>query len=168
MIESPAASPGAAGDFILEEGSVADRADYFSTSLSFSLRRACQAVDAVFTENLSALDITPAQVTVLQAVEAFPQCSQIKLVEVTGIDRSTIADIVKRLMKRDLLTRRRTKQDARSYAVKLTPEGERVVREASKAAEKTDMAIAGILMARASFDGHLQQIIATLKERRKC
>ena len=141
-----------------------DKANYFSTSLSFSLRRASQVVDAVLTEILGALGITPSQVSVLQAVGAFPECSQQKLVDVTGIDRSTIADVVKRLVKCGLIARRRTKQDARVYALKLTAEGERVMREGSKAVEKTDMAIAGILTARASFGAHLQQIIAGLKE----
>ena len=49
--------------------------------------------------------------------------SQTDLVERTGVDRSTLADIVRRMLKKGLLQRRRTKDDARAYAVKLTEEG---------------------------------------------
>ncbi|MFZ1102753.1 MAG: helix-turn-helix domain-containing protein, partial [Hyphomicrobiaceae bacterium] len=38
----------------------------------------------------------------------------------TGIDRSTLADIVRRLTRKGLLQRCRTNEDARAYAVRLT------------------------------------------------
>lgn len=60
------------------------------------------------------------------------------MVERTGIDRSTLADIVARLLRRGLLQRRRTKEDARAYAVKLSPQGARALREAQPAAAATD------------------------------
>ncbi len=45
--------------------------------------------------------------------------SQTDIVNLTGIDRSTLADIVRRLVKKGLLQRRRTKQDARAAAQRL-------------------------------------------------
>jgi len=45
----------------------------------------------------------------------------------TGIDRSSVADLVKRLVKYGWVQRRRTKGDARVYAVRLTKEGERIL-----------------------------------------
>jgi MarR family transcriptional regulator, temperature-dependent positive regulator of motility len=45
----------------------------------------------------------------------------------TGIDRSSIADLAKRLVAHGWLRRRRTKRDARAYSVRLTPEGRRML-----------------------------------------
>ena len=64
--------------------------------------------------------------------------SQTGLVDRTGIDRSTLADIVRRMQRKGLLQRRRTKEDARAYAVKLTDEGRRVLRTAEPLAKKVD------------------------------
>ena len=48
--------------------------------------------------------------------------------DVTGIDRSTVASLVERLVKRGWLQRRRTKDDARAYAVRLTPAGRKALK----------------------------------------
>lgn len=61
---------------------------------------------------------------VLAAAKEHPGATQTFLVSVTGIDRSTISDIIRRLMKRRLLNRRRkTNEDARAYSVNITEEG---------------------------------------------
>ena len=60
------------------------------------------------------------------------------LVERTGIDRSTLADIVGRLLGRGLIQRRRAKDDARAYAIKLTPQGAKALREAQPGATAAD------------------------------
>jgi DNA-binding MarR family transcriptional regulator len=64
--------------------------------------------------------------------------SQTGLTERTGIDRSTLADLVRRLHGKRLLQRRRTKEDARTYAVKLTDEGRRVLRAGEPLAKRVD------------------------------
>ena len=56
----------------------------------------------------------------------------------TGIDRSSTADLVRRLVTHGWLKRRRTKRDARLYAVRLTPEGNRVLALAIPAAGVTE------------------------------
>ncbi|MCK9911289.1 MarR family transcriptional regulator, partial [Microbacteriaceae bacterium K1510] len=75
-------------------------------------------------------DLTPRQYAVLVAVAQNEGVSQTLLVEKTGVDRSTLADIVRRMLKKGLLQRRRTKEDARAYSVKLTDEGWRVLKAA--------------------------------------
>jgi len=52
-----------------------------------------------------------------------PETSQTALVNATGIDRSTLADIVRRLVDSGLLQRKRMAFDARMYAVGLTEAG---------------------------------------------
>lgn len=83
-------------------------------------------------------DLTPRQYAILLTVAQNEGLSQTHLVEKTGIDRSTLADIVRRLLKKGLLQRRRTKDDARAYAVKLTEEGLRILKSAEPMARKVD------------------------------
>ena len=64
--------------------------------------------------------------------------SQTGLVDRTGIDRSTLADIVRRMQRKGLLQRRRTREDARAYAVKLTDEGRRLLRVAEPLGKRVD------------------------------
>lgn len=102
------------------------------------LHRAGQCAGDVFQAEMTLGDLTPRQYAILLTVAQNEGLSQTHLVEKTGIDRSTLADIVRRLLKKGLLQRRRTKDDARAYAVKLTDEGMRVLKSAEPMARKVD------------------------------
>ena len=102
------------------------------------LHRAGQRADELFTASMGEKDLTPRQYAVLKAVAIMENPSQTALVEYTGIDRSTIADIVRRLIKRGMLQRRRTAHDARMYAVKLTPAGREALESAEPVAKTTE------------------------------
>ncbi len=88
-----------------------------------------QTVSAAFRDGFAAAghNITPCQFMVLRAVCSAPGASQTKIVDVTGVDRSTLADVVRRLIKSGLLMRHRHRQDARTYELKCTNEGEAIV-----------------------------------------
>ncbi len=90
-------------------------------------------------------DLTPRQYAVLLTVSQNEGLSQTQLVERTGIDRSTLADIVRRMLKKGLLTRRRTREDARAYAVRLTEEGWKSLLSASPVAQRVDERILAAL-----------------------
>lgn len=94
---------------------------------------------------MGAGDLTPRQYAVLVAVSQNEGLSQTNLVERTGVDRSTLADIVRRMLKKGLLQRRRTKDDARAYAVKLTDEGWRILKAADPLARRVDEKILAAL-----------------------
>lgn len=102
------------------------------------LHRAGQCADEVFSGNLSDSTMTPRQYAVLKAVEVSVEPSQTTLVDITGIDRSTIADIVRRLVERGFMQRRRTRRDARMYALKLTPKGQAALNTVEPAVISTD------------------------------
>ena len=106
-----------------------------SISILHLLHRAGQCADELFAANFGQ-DLTPRQYEVLRAVLISGSPSQTYLVDQTGIDRSTLADIVRRLVQRGLLHRKRTKQDARKYAVKLTEEGRATLASAGPAVER--------------------------------
>ena len=105
------------------------------------LHRAGQCAEELFQAELGDADLTARQLAVLNTVAENAGLSQTGIVERTGIDRSTLADIVRRLAKKGLLQRRRTKQDARAYAVKLTDEGENLLRRVGPLAKKVDQLI---------------------------
>ena len=107
------------------------------------LHRAGQCVADIFQAEIS--DLTPRQLAVLMTVAEDEGASQTKLVNATGVDRSTMADIVKRLVRKRLLQRRRTREDARAYAVKLTDEGRRVLSVARPALGRVDERVIGAL-----------------------
>ncbi len=92
-------------------------------SLLHRLHRASQVVSEKYARKLGDSDLTIRQLVVLSAIADAGNPSQTNIVAATGVDRSTLADIVKRLLMRGYLTRRRSKLDARAYAVKLTDEG---------------------------------------------
>lgn len=111
------------------------------------LHRAGQSAAEIFHGEMSG-DLTPRQLAVLMTVAQNEGLSQAGIVDATGIDRSTLADVVRRLTQRGLLQRRRTKNDARAYAVKLTDEGRRVLRLAEPLAKRVDQRVLDALSTR--------------------
>lgn len=87
------------------------------------LYRASQSAEDLLANQLNKVGLTPRQYTVLDASARLSSASQTALVSVTGIDRSTLADIVRRLVDAGLLERERMATDARMYAVRLTEDG---------------------------------------------
>ncbi len=135
-------------------------------SITHLLHRACQVADGIFNEEAGKTGLTTRQFAVLTAVANNRDVSQTGLVQLTGIDRSTVAEIVKRLLKRGLLKRKRTRLDARAYAVRLTEEGEALMVEAAPAArsaeERLQAAFGHIDMA--GLRDALTQMVATFPE----
>lgn len=113
---------------------------------------------------MGAEDLTPRQYAILVAVSQNEGLSQTQLVEKTGVDRSTLADVVRRMLKKGLLQRRRTKGDARAYSVKLTDEGWRVLKTADPLAKRVDDKILAALpnQQRERFLQDLNAIVAAL------
>jgi len=97
--------------------------------------------------------LTPRQYTILQAVAEADGLSQTDIMAATGIDRSSIADLVKRLVAHGWLRRRRTKRDARAYAVRITPDGRRMLTLGIPAVRATEQALLSSLSSaqRAAF-----------------
>jgi DNA-binding MarR family transcriptional regulator len=110
-------------------------------SLVHLLHRAVQVADLAFLDRVAEVEITPRQFAVLTAVANDPSASQTQLVAVTGVDRSTLADLVKRLVKKGLLQRKRSRDDARAYEVRLTPRSEALIDRLTKRAVKADEAL---------------------------
>jgi MarR family transcriptional regulator, temperature-dependent positive regulator of motility len=128
------------------------------------LHRMAQRIGEIFETEQGKADLTPRQISVLATIERNEGLSQTGLVNLTAIDRSTLADIVRRLQRKGLVQRRRTKEDARAYAVKLTEEGRRVVRAAEPILRRVDERILSPLGAkdRAKFIADMKTVISAL------
>ena len=101
-----------------------------ATSLSSPLHllhRASQRADGLFARHAKDTDLTPRQFAVLQAVADKSGLSQTDIMAATGIDRSSTAELVRRLVTNGCLQRRRKRRDARLYAVLLTPLGRQML-----------------------------------------
>lgn len=110
----------------------------FSKSFSHLLKRAVQYSVHLYMAEVGSTGLTHRQFTVLSAVDSNDGKSQTELVKVTGIDRSTLADLVSRLMAQGYLQRRRSKEDARTNAIRLTPVGKKMLKSAQSGAEDID------------------------------
>jgi MarR family transcriptional regulator, temperature-dependent positive regulator of motility len=128
------------------------------------LHRAGQCAVDVYQKEMTGEDLTPRQFAILVAVSENEGLSQTRLVERTGIDRSTLADIVRRMLKKGLLQRRRTKDDARAYSVKLTEEGMRALDHAKPRVQRVDDRVLAVLTPeqRLRFLDDLGRIISAL------
>ena len=117
------------------------------TSLSQLLRRAQQFAYEQFADHIGGSGLTPRQFIVLLAVDEEEGLSQTDLVNRTGIDRSTLADMINRMTRRGLLARRRTMEDARANAVKLTAAGRRALKAALPKAKSAEAVLMELLPA---------------------
>jgi DNA-binding MarR family transcriptional regulator len=91
------------------------------------LRRATQYANDIYTREVGDEPLTARQFAVLLTVDKQEGLSQTDLVNTTGIDRSTLADMISRMLKKDLLRRKRTEADARANSVSITSSGKRAL-----------------------------------------
>lgn len=112
-----------------------------------------QAASKLFAEHMGT-DLTVRQAMVLVAVNAASGAHQTALVNATGIDRSTISEMIRRMHTKGLLERKRSKADERAYEVKLTPQGQKVLRQATASAAKAEKALLELVPQAKHLNGH--------------
>ncbi len=93
------------------------------------VRRLLQGYGALWTLEVSP-GLTSPQFGVLSALSDEPGMDQRSLGERISVDRSTIADVVNRLARRDLIAKVRDPNDGRRDVLSLTPEGRRQLGQA--------------------------------------
>jgi DNA-binding MarR family transcriptional regulator len=109
-------------------------------SPSHLLRRVEQLASDRFTQ-LVGDDLTLRQFTVLSAIATQPGLSQADLTRNTGIDRSTLADLVVRMERRGWIDRTTSLLDARAQSVHLSENGKQLLSTATQHARAADAAI---------------------------
>jgi len=88
----------------------------------YLIRRAQQAHLAAWTRIVST-EISTEQYAILVTLDRLGEASQRELCDEIDLDRSTIADLVSRMERRDLIARQRSREDARRNTVTLTDHG---------------------------------------------
>lgn len=114
-------------------------------SPSHLMHRVLQLALDIYAEEAGPDGLTQRQFAVLEAVSARSGLTQTDLVKATGIDRSTLADLVARMTSKGLLERERSALDARAKAVRLSPEGEAALIAARPRVEAADKRILALL-----------------------
>lgn len=107
------------------------------------LHRAAQVVEGVYARHAGADGLTSCQNAILSEIATDVNLSQVDICERTGIDRSTVADVIRRLEQHGLVERKRTAEDARRYALTITPSGSAALEASSNAmlAAETQLSI---------------------------
>lgn len=125
------------------------------------LRRAHQVSVEFFLAEVGDSGPTPQQFALLLMVARQPGASQAALVRLTGIDRSTLAEMARRLVARGLLARRRDASDARANRLRITAAGRRVVDGALPAVAQAQARVLALLppRRRAAFIKDLQRLV---------
>jgi len=108
---------------------------------SHLIKRCQQYFGDLYAREAGSSELTKQQFTVLAALESNEGVSQTALVEMTGIDRSTLAEMVRRMLERGLVSRERTEKDARANAVAITTSGRKALRVARSAADRAEKAL---------------------------
>ena len=130
------------------------------------LHRAGQGGDELFLNTFRDHTLTPRQFAVLVAAQNRDEPSQAALVSDTGIDRSTLADIVGRLVAKGMLERQRTKRDARAYAIRVTDQGRNTIADLTPRFAQMERQILSVLPEndRLTFVKNLEVIVQSIKE----
>lgn len=116
-----------------------------NASPSHLLHRAQQAAADRFSEAVGPAGLTLRQFAVLAAAAESPGLSQTDLVRATGVDRSTLAEMVTRMVTRGLLERARSTTDARANAVSVSGEGRAALEAAIPQVIAVDAAVMDLL-----------------------
>ncbi|WP_242697311.1 MarR family winged helix-turn-helix transcriptional regulator [Bordetella petrii] len=93
----------------------------------YLVRRLNQIHYALFYEECKTQNVTPVQYGVLTALSLSPWLDQTAIGMELGLDRTTTADVIKRLQERGLVERRVNPNDKRSRQAVITQEGLRIM-----------------------------------------
>ncbi|MNU59496.1 Transcriptional regulator HosA [compost metagenome] len=114
-------------------------------SPSHLMHRVLQLALDIYAEEAGPDGLTQRQFAVLEAVSARSGLTQTDLVKATGIDRSTLADLVARMTAKGLLERERSALDARAKAVRLSEAGQAALEAARPRVVAADKRILALL-----------------------
>lgn len=110
-------------------------------SASHLLHRAQQMAANKSAAALKSAGITLRQFSVLSAISEEEGVSQSKLVDITGIDRSTLADMAARMEATKLIKRVQSKTDARAKSLTLMTAGRKALQKATPGVLDADVSL---------------------------
>ena len=102
----------------------------------YLVRRLHQIHVGLFAEECADKDLTPVQFAMLSVLYGVQGLDQFSLSTSVGVDRTSGADVIKRLVRRGLLVRERSELDRRANIVRITPAGRTFVDQMRPAMER--------------------------------
>jgi DNA-binding MarR family transcriptional regulator len=102
----------------------------------FLIRRLHQIHTALFADECDGESITPVQYSILTALDQLGSAEQIALARAVGLDTTNVADVLARLERQRLVSRRVSQRDKRMKAVSLTESGRALLRRVDASAAR--------------------------------
>src|SRR5215469_2342886 len=132
--------------------------------VGFNLRMAQAAAFQAFARLASEIGTRPGRFATLMLIGRNPGISQTALSRANGRDKSSLTPVLNDLVRRGLISRRRTRADQRTYRLTLTPAGRRLLAELIRCARAHERNLDRIIGARAQKDfvRTLKRIIAQM------
>ena len=112
-----------------------------NSRLGYFVRRLQVWIFQDLIRRLAALDLSPAQFSVVVVIAANPGLSQAELAETLGIERARLVRLLHRLEYRGLTQRRASRSDGRRHALELTRAGRSVLAAAERLAAQHEEAL---------------------------
>lgn len=100
------------------------------------IRRAQQISTALFAEECAAFDLTSVQYAAMVAIRAHPEVDATRLSHLIAFDRSTLGSVLERLEAKGWVLRTASPTDRRVRLLRLTLEGERLLRQVEPAVRR--------------------------------
>jgi DNA-binding MarR family transcriptional regulator len=115
--------------------------DVLNGHLGYFVRRLQVWVFQDFIRTLAAVDVSPAQYSVLVVISANRGLSQAELAATLGIERALLARLLHRLEWRGLIQRLPSSVDGRRHALRLTPKGRTLLARAKSLAARHEVGL---------------------------
>lgn len=116
-----------------------------ATRPGFLIRRLHQIHCALFLEETREFNVTPVQYSLLTALAQYGEMEQGRLALEIGLERTSVAEVIPRLVERGLIERRIAPEDKRVKRVRITRKGRNLLgRMAGQAQRAHDCTVAGL------------------------
>jgi DNA-binding MarR family transcriptional regulator len=109
--------------------------------LGYFVRRLQVWVFQDFIRRMAAIDISPAQFSVLVVISANPGLSQMELATTLAIERARLVRLLHRLEQRGLMQRLPSTADGRRHALRVTRDGQKILAHAKTLAAQHETAL---------------------------
>jgi DNA-binding MarR family transcriptional regulator len=109
--------------------------------LGFNLRRAWNVIHADLAATLEPLGLRMITFSALTVIGDNPGLSQAQLASALAVERPNLVAVTEELTKRDLISRDRVPSDRRTYALRLTTAGARLLAQATEAVQAHERAL---------------------------
>jgi DNA-binding MarR family transcriptional regulator len=136
-------------------------------SPSHLLHRAAQLAADAYAAEFGVGSLTQRQYALLAASAEHEGATQADLVRITGIDRSTLADMTARMMSKGLLERQRSDRDGRANAVRPSAAGHEALLSAAPKMESADARLLKLLSRRSRRKALLELLVEMVETAEK-